>query len=81
MPVQEYTLYRKWDEIQRKYPRKDKNNVAHDFFSIEETVDYPELLKIKENIWVPKNINDYLNLDPEMLLCNDNQEVTTIWNI
>ena len=81
MSVQEYTLYRKWDEIQRKYPRKDKDNVIHDFFSVEETVDYPELLKVKENIWVPKDVNDYINLEPEMLLCNDNQELTTTWNI
>jgi hypothetical protein len=28
-----------------------------------------------------KDINDYLNLEPEMLLCNDNQELTTTWNI
>jgi hypothetical protein len=81
MSVQEYTLYRKWDEIQRKYPRKDKDNVEHSFFAVENTADYPELLKVKENIWVPKNINDYLNLEPEMLLCNDNQELTTTWNI
>ena len=81
MGVEEYTLYRKWDEIQRKYPRKDKDNVAHSFFSDEDTVDYPELLAIKNNIWVPKSIGDYEKLKPTMLLCNDNQKLTTDWNI
>lgn len=81
MSVEEYTLYRKWDEIQRKYPRLDKENIQHSFFASEDACDYPELIKIKDNIWIPDNIDDYKDLSPKILLCNDNQELTTIWNI
>ena len=81
MSVEEYTLYRKWDEIQRKYPRLDKENIQHSFFASEEAEDYPELIVIKNNIWVPNSVVDFVNLSPKMLLCNDNQELTTTWNV
>lgn len=81
MSVQEYTLYRKWDEIQRKYPKLDKENIKHSFFESDTACNYPKLIKIKNNIWVPSNIDDYKELSPKILLCNDNQELTTTWNI
>jgi len=81
MPVEEYTLYRKWDEIQRKYPRLDKENIQHSFFAADEAEDYSELIVIKKNIWVPNSVGDFVNIMPKMLLCNDNQELTTTWNV
>ena len=81
MPVEEYTLYRKWDEIQRKYPRLDKENIQHSFFAADEAEDYSELIAIKKNIWVPNSVGDFVNIMPKMLLCNDNQELTTTWNV
>ena len=79
MSAEEYTLYRKWEEIHRKYPKKQR--LIHNFWDLEEVPDYPELLTIKNNIWIPKDVNDYKNLEPELLLCNDNKELTNTWNI
>lgn len=81
MSVEEYTLYRKWDEIQRKYPRLDKQNIQHSFFAEEDAGNYPELIKVKDNIWIPNETDDYKDLSPKILLCNDNQKLTTTWNI
>ena len=40
-------------------------------------------IDIKEHL-ANQHLNEMIkdnNLEPEMLLCNDNQELTTIWNI
>jgi hypothetical protein len=77
MSVKEYTLYRKWMEINEKYPPKKKENPFFDLSSVD---DYPELSEIKSKIWIPKKPDDYLKLEPEVVLVND-KETNNIWNI
>ena len=74
--VKEYTLYRKWVDIQQRYPVKETN--MDDFF---DTIPdpYPELNEIKENIYIPENVDDYLDLEPEMVFI-DNKGDNFIWN-
>jgi len=65
MSVQEYTLYRKFLEIKTKYP--ETKNKASSFFIKDTSIENPQLTEIKNNIWIPKNPDDYLNLEPEIL--------------
>ena len=75
MPVQEITLYQKWCEIQRKYPSEKKNTL----FGIERVMTDGKqkavLDKVKPLLWMPKHPDDYLNLEPELVLTNDNEWV------
>jgi len=76
IPVKEYTLYRKWVDIQQRYPIQESN--MDDFF--DSPVDsYPELQEIKSNIYIPNHVDDYLDLEPEMVFV-DNKDANFIWN-
>ena len=70
MDVKEYTLYQKWCEIKEKYPTFE----ASTLFGSEQQLVNPEqqkaIDKIKENIWIPKNADDFMNLQPKMILSN-----------
>jgi len=67
MGVQTYTLYRKWQEL---------NGIE---WSIS---DKQKILDIKNNIWIPKKPNDYIDLEPEVLVVNaTNKELSTTWTI
>jgi hypothetical protein len=73
LSVKEYTLYRKYTDIKEKYPI-----VEDPFFGVD-TSQYDNILKIKDMLWVPESVNDYLNLEPEMVFV-DNKENSFIWN-
>lgn len=73
MSVKEYTLYRKWVDIQQRYP----NVEGDDFFDAEPQ--YPQLTYIKDNLWVPEEPDDYLHLQPKMILAKSREE-SIIWN-
>ena len=77
MDVKEYTLYRKWLEIQQKYPAKESNVGV--FFSNSKASHYPKLLEMKDDIWIPKTPDDYMKLKPKMLL-TDGGKSTKLWN-
>ena len=72
MPVEEYTLWQKWHEIQRKYPTKEVSTL----FGKEKEKGLIEgthiIDKAKSMIWKPESIDDYLKLEPEMVLTNYN---------
>jgi hypothetical protein len=72
MNAEEYTLYRKWDEVNRKYTKKE-----NPFF--EET--YPELEAVKEKIWIPESPEDYLKLNPVVIWTDGDKILTKEWNI
>lgn len=65
MSVKEYTLYRKWVDIRQNHPI----NQSNDFF--DDITEYPELKLVKSNIWVPRNPEDYLKLEPMMVQATD----------
>jgi hypothetical protein len=76
MSVQEYTLYRKWCEIKERYPI----TITKSLLGTE--ISYPyqkDMIRIKSNIWIPKNPNDYLSLQPKLVEC-DSKNVSD-WNI
>ena len=62
MTVEEYTLYQKWLEIHIKYP-------THDALfgpAMVNGEDEIEINRIKSNIWIPEQPDDYLKLKPEL---------------
>ena len=73
LSVKEYTLYRKYTDIKDKYP------IIEDPFFGTNTSQYDKVLKIKDMIWIPNNVNDYLDLEPEMVFV-DNKDDSFIWN-
>lgn len=82
LSVEEYTLLRKWREIHREYPAEigEENDVMNMFFggSVKRKKEYPELNKIKSNIWMPESPEDYKKLEPKMVLTTD--KTVSIWN-
>lgn len=80
MDVKEYTLYRKWCEIQSKYPKKT-NELTNVFFEADTIIQYDDVNKVKQNIWIPNHEMDFLNLEPALILCNDNSSLNNTWNI
>lgn len=84
MDVKEYTLYQKWCEIHEKYETKEADSLGV-FFGGEstETVlvdqDKEKLIhKVKGNLWYPKSPEDYENLEPTMVLADE--ENINVWN-
>jgi hypothetical protein len=75
MSVKEYTLYRKWVDLQKRYPISSEDVGFFGFVD-----EYPILKPIRDNLWVPKSPDDYLSLEPEMVLASDKEKSTT-WNI
>ena len=65
MPVEEYTLYRKWEELHEKnWSAKELN----------------EIFYIKKAIWVPESPEDYRKLEPVLVFVDDVKK-GFIWSI
>jgi len=73
LSIREYTLYRKFIDIKDRYPIKEDP-----FFGADE-LQYKNLTVVKDNIWIPNDINDYLKIEPELVFV-DNKEYNFIWN-
>jgi len=78
MSVEEYTLYRKWVEINTKY-NKRKDDSLDVFFDDIQSCD-PYLQKLKSNIWIPNNPEDYLKLKPIVVWTNNKPQEKKIWS-
>ena len=79
MPVEEYTLYQKWCEIREKYPTREVSTL----FGSEIQMDHEKELsikRIKKNIWIPEDYNDYMKLDPILISTNDG-DMAKEWNM
>lgn len=77
MDAKTYILYRKWVEIQEKYPARSGVEVTNFFFG-ESQEQYPELRKYKANIWIPDDPQDYLKLEP--ILIKHTEDNVNQWN-
>lgn len=66
MSAEEYTLYRKWQEIQLRYPPKTSKKVNPFFDTGTNDSGYPELTEMKNNLWMPESPEDYMKLEPEV---------------
>ena len=70
MDVREYTLYQKWCEVHEKYPTRDIVTLFGNEHQMVDKDQEKEIQKIKDNIWMPKDPDDYANLKPKMILSN-----------
>jgi len=78
MDVKEYTLFQKWSEIQDKFPTEVVNQLFDEPKTFLKDPTQQRLInKIKSNIWIPESPEDYQNLQPELIFCNENSKT---WN-
>jgi hypothetical protein len=81
MDVKEYTLFQKWCEVQEKYPTITVNDLWEGEKKVlEDDKQRQAIQEIKANIWMPKDPDDYLNLEPELLYTNKDKELPELWN-
>jgi|SRR6056297_1291159 len=82
MTTEEYTLYKKWIEINSKWGKRANKNVGV-FFG--KNPEVPEIKYVKNKIWQPSSIDDYKNLEPELILTKSEQDEKydygLIWSI
>jgi len=83
MDVKEYTLYQKWCEVQEKYP----SVIVNDLWDGEKRVLKDEeqrraIAEVKDNFWNPENVDEYMDLQPELVLTDKSHEKTSpeLWN-
>ena len=81
MDVKEYTLFQKWCEVQDRYPTL----LVQDLWEGEKRVLEDEgqrraISEIKANFWIPKDADDYLNLEPELLYTSKQEDLPELWN-
>ena len=70
MTVQEYTLFQKWQEVQRKYPTTESATV----FGVQKVLDQEvkkTIDKVRKNIWIPESPEDYEQLEPVLEFTDD----------
>jgi hypothetical protein len=78
--VREYTLLRKYNQLNNIYQPETITDVFGDESRIVPKGLKHEL-KVKNNIWMPEHPDDYLDLEPELLLCNNNVKYNKIYNV
>lgn len=77
MSVPEYTLYRKWVEVNDLYQKNE--SLMDMLFETEEDFLPKEEQAVKNNIWIPNSYEDYLNIEPEVVYVGD-KNASKIWN-
>jgi hypothetical protein len=71
MSVEEYTLYRKYQEIHIKYPSEQVNTLFGEEWQINDPNQARMIRDTRSKIWMPKSPEDYENLDIEMVYTDD----------
>ena len=87
MSVEEYTLYRKYQEIHSKYPSSQVNTLFGEEWQMNNVKQATMIRELRSKIWMPDSPEDYVNLDIEMI-CTDDMTVDNrtgmtginIWN-
>lgn len=79
MTVQEYTLYKKWCEIKDRFPFVRRNTLFGAEDQITNSDQFLEILQAKNDVWIPKHPDDYLKLEPVLVLC-DTDKLVRRWN-
>lgn len=77
MSVQEYTFFQKWNEVKRKFPVKITKKTLFGGPSIvmDSDTKEEEILQLQYNLWKPESYDDYSKLEPELILCEDTDQV------
>lgn len=79
MTVEEYTLYQKWCEIHDRYPTHEVSTLFGEEVQMVDKQEEMFIKQIKSNLWIPKDADDYMNLQPELIYTKD-AELSTTWN-
>jgi hypothetical protein len=79
MTVEEYTLYQKWCEIHNRYPTREVSTLFGEEIQMIDREEEELIKRLKSNIWAPKDVDDYMNLQPELIYTKD-AELSTTWN-
>jgi len=68
MDSKEYTLYKKYKEIQKKYPVKKQNDISFLFKTANtKQLEDTAVAETKGLIWRPESPEDYLKLEPKLI--------------
>ena len=67
MDVKEYTLYQKWCEVHQKYPTIETNSFFDDRPALVDPEQGSIIQEVKNNFWNPEDPMEYLNLEPELI--------------
>ena len=67
MNVKEYTLYQKWCEVHQKYPTIETNSFFDDRPALADPEQGAIIQEVKNNFWNPEDPMEYLNLEPELI--------------
>ncbi len=67
MNVKEYTLYQKWCEVHQKYPTIETNSFFDDRPALVDPEQGAIIQEVKNNFWNPEDPMEYLNLEPELI--------------
>lgn len=79
MTVEEYTLFQKWCEIHERYPTHEVSTLWGPDIQMKSLEDQEFIRSIRSNIWIPESIDDYMNLQPELIYTKD-AELSETWN-
>ena len=69
MSVQEYTLYQKWQEVQRKYPTEESILMGEK--TLTDNRQHYLINDTKNKIWIPESRNDFEKLNPVLEFTDD----------
>src|SRR6185312_6517697 len=79
MSVGEYTLFQKWHEIHNKYP----THTVMTLFGKKTKLIDPEqdklIRQVKSNLWIPNEVNDFLNIQPRLVYTKE-ADLSETWN-
>jgi hypothetical protein len=74
MDVKEYTLYQKWCEVHQKYPTIETNSFFDDRPALADPEQGSIIQEVKNNFWNPEDPMEYLNLEPELIYTDAENE-------
>lgn len=80
MTVGEYTLYQKWCEVHEKYPTQTVSTLFGEEVQMKDLDKAAWISQTKENVWYPESVDDYLNLQPELVYTKE-AELSETWNM
>ncbi len=85
LSVEQYTLLRKWREIQEFKVKRSVKTVLplNDFFGKpeKEMLSLADLNLIKSRMWSPESPDDYLKLEPRLQICNGHKDNLKTWGL
>ena len=80
MTVGEYTLYQKWCEVHEKYPTQTVSTLFGEEVQMKDLDKAAWISQTKENVWYPESVDDYMNLQPELVYTKE-AELSETWNM